>query len=197
MAFSFSFTSPVVTAEDEERENADLDPEEKTNILNDIFGRNVEDIAEKNRREISQDEYDAFQRALDEIPIDDRLTYLTASVRCSPYVLEKETNPALFLRRELYNPQKAAKRFVEYWNMRVELLGEDRAFLPLTLACAVQHDEEVFHAMRKFPFFRTFLPNDAHGRTVILAQTYNSDEFNKLSRDTLVRIYASCRNFLP
>eukprot|EP00521_Asterionellopsis_glacialis_P016070 CAMPEP_0195291692 /NCGR_PEP_ID=MMETSP0707-20130614/8077_1 /TAXON_ID=33640 /ORGANISM="Asterionellopsis glacialis, Strain CCMP134" /LENGTH=58 /DNA_ID=CAMNT_0040352031 /DNA_START=1 /DNA_END=174 /DNA_ORIENTATION=+ len=56
----FSYTAPTYSKEDEEREYADLCPEQKEGILNDAYGRNAEETAALNEREITQQELDAF-----------------------------------------------------------------------------------------------------------------------------------------
>mmetsp|Transcript_9018 Transcript_9018/g.13872 ORF Transcript_9018/g.13872 Transcript_9018/m.13872 type:complete len:341 (-) Transcript_9018:274-1296(-) len=185
--FSVSHTAPRITQEEEERDYADLLPNEKDDILDDIFGRNAEEIAERNSREITQQELDAFHKALEEIPLQDRMDVEAATLYC-PELISSESDPKHYLRCEEYNPEKAAARFVEYWKMRVEIFGEEKAFLPMTLTGAYADDEEVLNMMADFPLFRTFLPDDEHGRTVIYGRTsHQSTEYNNIHRDVKLR----------
>ena len=188
--FSYSHTAPIVAPEQEEKEYADLDQEEKENILNDIYGRNAEETEEFNRREITQQQLDEFQSALDRIPLEDRTAYQLALIHC-PELLQSETSPRLFLIREAFDPNKAAQRLVRYWDMRVDLFGDERAFLPISLleGGALEGDEELLAMMRAFPNFRNFLPNDEHGRTIIYcAPDFFSEAFNNYSRAAKVII---------
>eukprot|EP00521_Asterionellopsis_glacialis_P016940 CAMPEP_0195306442 /NCGR_PEP_ID=MMETSP0707-20130614/37201_1 /TAXON_ID=33640 /ORGANISM="Asterionellopsis glacialis, Strain CCMP134" /LENGTH=241 /DNA_ID=CAMNT_0040370659 /DNA_START=306 /DNA_END=1029 /DNA_ORIENTATION=- len=199
----FSCTAPIYSKEDEERDYANLSPEQKGDILDDAYGRNAEAIAGLNERIITQQELDAFDEALENLPAEDNAEAAIAAKRYTqqeldafdealenlpaednaeaaiaaktvicPELVERETNPSLFLRRENYNPQKAAKRFATYWNFRVDVFGNERAFLPISLdeGGAYHDDEEVVRMMRESPTYRYILPNDAHGRSVIFIE---------------------------
>jgi len=177
MNFSLSYTAPVFTEEDEEREFADLETNEKQSFINNLYGQNAEELAVANGREITQQELDDFQKAIERIPVSDQTGYQMAMIRC-PELLNTETDPKLFLRCEEYSAEKAAQRMVHYWNMRVKIFGDDRAFLPLTLSGALKDDEELFQMFRDFPRFRTFLPDDDHGRTVAYTEAPHIDYNN-------------------
>jgi len=169
----FSCTAPIYSKEDEERDYANLSPEQKGDILDDAYGRNAEAIAGLNERIITQQELDAFDEALENLPAEDNAeAAIAAKTVICPELVERETNPSLFLRRENYNPQKAAKRFATYWNFRVDVFGNERAFLPISLdeGGAYHDDEEVVRMMRESPTYRYILPNDAHGRSVIFIE---------------------------
>eukprot|EP00521_Asterionellopsis_glacialis_P008538 CAMPEP_0195283896 /NCGR_PEP_ID=MMETSP0707-20130614/2287_1 /TAXON_ID=33640 /ORGANISM="Asterionellopsis glacialis, Strain CCMP134" /LENGTH=282 /DNA_ID=CAMNT_0040343147 /DNA_START=384 /DNA_END=1235 /DNA_ORIENTATION=+ len=144
-------------------------------------------MARRNGREISHDEINDFHRSLGNIPLDRRTGYELATVHC-PDLLETETSPRLFLIREDFDPDKAARRLVEYWNMRVEIFGTERAFLPMTFAGALHDDAEVYRLMVLFPDFRTFLPNDDSGRTVVYCKPdYGKDDFTGCSRTAMMK----------
>ena len=61
-----------------------------------------------------------------------------------------ETAPHLFLRRDGYDVDKAAKRLAAYWDMRVEIFQE-KAFLPMTLMGALNGNDNVMRMMRDYP----------------------------------------------
>mmetsp|Transcript_29308 Transcript_29308/g.41213 ORF Transcript_29308/g.41213 Transcript_29308/m.41213 type:complete len:189 (+) Transcript_29308:105-671(+) len=186
--FCFSHTAPTITKEEEERDLADLLPEEKNDILNDVFGRNAEEIDVRNSREITQQEINAFHEALEEIPLQDRIDVEAATVHC-PELISSESDPKLYLICDGYDPKMAAARFVKYWKMRVEIFGVEKAFLPMTLTGAYADDDEVLQMMTDFPLFRTFLPDDEHGRTVLFAHTsHQSTEYNNIHRDVKVSV---------
>lgn len=192
--FSYSVTAPVVHPEQEEHEYSELNTDEKQAIVHDVFGYHADDIARQNEREITQQEFDAFHEALEDIPIDERAGYELATIHC-PDLLETETNPRLFLVREAFQPDKAARRLVAYWNMRVDIFGMEKAFLPMTFAGALHGEDEVYRLMELFPNFRTFLPDDQHGRTVVYCETYyGNNDFISCSRTNMVRMWSEwCR----
>lgn len=182
----FSYSAPRFSQEDQELEIAEMSPEEKEDILDDVFGRNADKIAAQNEREITKEELDAFDRALEDLPSDERVEALAATAMC-PDLVEAETNPTMFLIRENFDPQKAAKRFAEYWDFRVDLLGDDKAFLPITLSegGAFHEDEELLEMMRESPTYRVVLPEDSQGRGVLFMesdQESNAIDFSRNAR---------------
>jgi len=48
-----------------------------------------------------------------------------------------------FLRCEVFEVKPAVDRWIKYWKMRVSILGEEKAFLPLTLEGAMEGQEKV------------------------------------------------------
>mmetsp|Transcript_5449 Transcript_5449/g.8299 ORF Transcript_5449/g.8299 Transcript_5449/m.8299 type:complete len:350 (+) Transcript_5449:16-1065(+) len=183
----FSYTAPRLDEEVETREFQELDREKKDEINDDLFGRNVDQTQERNSRQILQGELDEMEAAVEAIPLADRIGHSMATIHC-PDLLETETDPRLFLIREDFDPFKAASRLVEYWNLRVEIFGDERAFLPMTLDGALYGDSSLIQMISHFPNFRTFLPNDSHGRTVILsAPSCDAEEFNVFDCNTWMR----------
>eukprot|EP00521_Asterionellopsis_glacialis_P006036 CAMPEP_0195281158 /NCGR_PEP_ID=MMETSP0707-20130614/591_1 /TAXON_ID=33640 /ORGANISM="Asterionellopsis glacialis, Strain CCMP134" /LENGTH=347 /DNA_ID=CAMNT_0040340017 /DNA_START=160 /DNA_END=1203 /DNA_ORIENTATION=+ len=169
-------TQPSITEEDEKRELAGLTSDERHGILDDVFGRNTEATETLNRRVISQGEIRSFYDHVSKVPVHERSAIILASIH-SPEIIENETSPTLFIRSESYNLEKAAKRFVRYWEARLDLFGEERAFLPMKLGRggAFEDDHEVLEVMKNYPMFRTFLPNDDVGRTVLYCDVTASD----------------------
>lgn len=48
----------------------------------------------------------------------------------------------LFIRCECFDIDNAIKRYIKYWDKRVEIFGEERAFQPLTIASIYQRNEQ-------------------------------------------------------
>jgi len=185
----FSYTAPTFSQADREREYADLTVEQKEDILDDAYGRNSEEVAVFNEREITQQELDAFEDALENLPPSEKLEAVAAKTVMCPELVQSETNPSLFLRREQYDPEKAAKRFAAYWKFRVDLFGNEKAFLPIILCegGAFDGDEETLQMMRESPTYRYILPNDSHGRSVVFLESDQENRAtNTFSRDTKV-----------
>lgn len=67
------------------------------------------------------------------------------------------------LRCELFDLKPAAKRIVAYWDMRLEIFGSERAFLPLTLSHALKDDTSSLH----LGFIRNTLHKDDAGRAIL------------------------------
>lgn len=105
-----------------------------------------------------------FQEAIHLIPDNLKADYLEA-IRVAPEVVEKETLPLAFLRRDDFNTWKAAQRICMYWKQRRHLF-KDRAFLPMNMSgngTMTTSDVESF----KCGSFQ-LLPNDNRGRPILL-----------------------------
>jgi hypothetical protein len=68
-----------------------------------------------------------LEEALSFIPAADRAVY-DAAKEHDPELIDRESNPLLFLRCEKFNIWKAARRLVDYWILRQEILGPERCF---------------------------------------------------------------------
>jgi hypothetical protein len=94
--------------------------------------------------------------------------------------------PKRYLKFEEFNPWEAARKVVDYWKVRVELFGEDRAYLPLTLTgdgALTEGDMEVF---RTGVFM--ILPKTVHGKPTLFhdRSRYESQQLVCLSTPQLV-----------
>ncbi|KAL3759979.1 hypothetical protein ACHAWU_000602 [Discostella pseudostelligera] len=69
---------------------------------------------------------------IDKLPNEKKAGWLMAREKCDP-TLVGEDHRLMFLRCELFNIELAAQRIANYWNRRIELFGNDRAFKPLHL----------------------------------------------------------------
>ena len=98
---------------------------------------------QKHPVETEQKVSDALQQLKDEIdgmPEETKENWLKAKKRCTPKLVD-DRHLLLFLRCEVFNVDLAAGRLIRYWDKRVLVFGEDRAFLPLTLDGALKGDE--------------------------------------------------------
>ena len=68
---------------------------------------------------------------IDKLPDDSKAGWLQAQEKCSALV--DDEHRLMFLRCEVFNTKLAAKRICNYWNKRIELFGQTRAFKPLHL----------------------------------------------------------------
>jgi hypothetical protein len=72
------------------------------------------------------------------LPEEDKAAYFEALAK-DPELVQRESDPTRFLECERQDPWKAAKRLACYWQIRKDIFGAQRAFLPLhqTTAAAV------------------------------------------------------------
>lgn len=105
----------------------------------------------------------AMDAALERIPSADKVDYIEAK-STRPEMVQRESNPELFLACEDGNADKAARRLVAYWKYRRELFGT-RALKQILLTgtgALTDSDAEIFAAGAMVP-----LPKDVLGRLVI------------------------------
>ena len=96
----FSFAAPQISLEDEERERELLTEEQREKIQNDIYGLSV-DLKDETE-EMRQSAPRLMQRALVEIPVEEKAEYLDALERC-PELVAQETPPLPFMRCDHYD----------------------------------------------------------------------------------------------
>uniref|UniRef100_A0A7R9ZA46 CRAL-TRIO domain-containing protein n=1 Tax=Pseudictyota dubia TaxID=2749911 RepID=A0A7R9ZA46_9STRA len=85
-----------------------------------------------------------------------------ACERCPSLV--GDDHKLMFLRCQGFHADRAALRLARYWNKRIELFGEERAFLPMTLKGALRDDIDALI----FGFVRiNSRMVDAHGRRIV------------------------------
>jgi hypothetical protein len=93
-----SITAPLFTADDERLERETLTPEEIDAANQDILGT----FSFEETDEMKVHGPVELQKALDEIPHEEKEAYLEALERV-PHLVQTESNPILFLRSENYN----------------------------------------------------------------------------------------------
>ena len=129
---------------------------------------------------------DAIKRLKEEIDgISDetKANWLKAKERCPPKLVD-DRHLLLFLRCEVFHVDLAAGRLIKYWDKRVEVFGEDRAFLPLTLDGALKGDE----ISLEMAFVQSTEHTDAEGRRIILGDPSKLDK-SKYTRESMVRAF--------
>jgi hypothetical protein len=155
---TFTFTAPIVTEEEEREERAALSDEERLRLKLDVYG-GEQFVPET--EEMLENGVVLLREALQDIPDAEKEAYLEA-LQKSPLLVEMESNPVAFIRCESYDAWAAARRLVEYWDIRKMLFGAERAFLPMTQSGAMAEDMEY---LEKALF--VVLPDDKHERAVL------------------------------
>jgi len=175
----FTFTAPLITPEEERLEKAALTDAERQQLHNEVFGG--EQIVHETDKTLRNGTA-ILNQAISELPTAVKATYLEALER-APELVEKESNPHSFLRCENHDARAAANRLVNYWDVRKKTFGPDKAFLPMTQAGALADEMDY---VRKA--LAVNLPNDEHGRAVILFDRIRSIAKNA-PRDSIVRCF--------
>ena len=185
---------PKLTMEDEKRERASLSVEDIHRIQCDLMGvdRIVQgfsglglggdgnghtSIADnkitENQHRVSQQEAEllkALQLELDKIPSERKEAYVQAKIKCPDEL--SDLKRLAFLEHEEGNALLAAERITRYWDFRLELFGEDRCYLPMTLTGAM-HDEML--AIAGGIGYQLLPTTDASGRGIIHSCSKNRD----------------------
>jgi hypothetical protein len=182
---TFSFTAPSISPEELQAEREALPPEERQKIHNDLFGKEQSELDEFADAGISPALMESLtvmmQDALDSgIPDQEKEAYLEA-VALAPDVVTKESSAQMFLRYTNYDPWAAARGLISYWEMRKEIFGADRAFLPMTMSGAMAENRE--HLDKAIVIL---LGSDRHARPVVLFDRIRSSK-RYVQRNSVLR----------
>ena len=108
---------------------------------------------------------DEFKAVLGEIHPGRKQGYLMAAKRCPDQC--DDAFKLVFLRCEVFNVKSAVQRWVRYWDTRIKIFGEDKAFLSLTVDnardCAAGMD-----------YLQVARQSDPDGRAILLFD-FNKD----------------------
>ena len=178
---AFSFTAPFITKEEEKAERVSLSEEEEIRVEQDLFGCDRDDEPLKDTKEINHS-LEQMQFFIDNIDGSQKKAYLEACFR-TPGLVATESDPLTFLRCCQFDTESASKRLIEYWKVRRELFGEERAFLPMTLSQAMEADRDVLEKA-----LVQVLPDDKYGRPVLFWDRIRSNK-SVIQRDEVARIH--------
>jgi hypothetical protein len=126
----------------------------------------------------------ALQAALERMSYEEKAEYLEAC-KNYPELVEKESDPKFFLRREGLNAEAAADRLVSYWRERKAVFG-DRAYRPIMSLSQTDalNDEDVATLSSGLI---AKLPDDVHGRSVLCVDRARSDKPDALLNQSWAR----------
>jgi len=170
---------------DHEQEKANMTDEERAAALLDMFGKYCNVDSRKNkraRRDLDEESIaflvDLMRAKLEKIPKEKKQALMEAQRQCAS---EEFSDKRLerFLRCEGMDVEKAAQRFVNYWESRRELFGEEKYLMSMTLSGAVCDDLAALEAG-----WLCLLPKlDASGRQLL----YMVPELHKNATESTVR----------
>lgn len=87
-----------------------------------------------------------------------------------------------FLRADVFRVPDAASRLCNYWEMRVNLFGEDRAFQPLDISTASPDDRKAL----SYGYVRIMPKRDRDGRAIVLFDSSRQDK-TQYPRESMTR----------
>ena len=122
-----------------------------------------------------------FESVLD--TVNEKKGYLMAKKKC-PNICN-DAFKLIFLRCEVFNVDRAVNRFVKYWDTRVEVFGEERAFLEMTLDGAMK-DQDDKNALQS-QYIQLATETDPTGRAILLFDF--KKEAGDASSDSLLRAF--------
>jgi hypothetical protein len=131
-----------------EQQDEQITEEDRDQAMADMFGALCEINHSKKRSKRPKERSDSLEsllqemrREIDALPTYEKLALLEAREAASKFEFT-DRRLELFLRRESMNAEKAARRFVLYWEERRKLFGPDKYLLPMTLQGALRDDHD-------------------------------------------------------
>jgi len=157
-------------------EISELSAEERMKALRDVYGAS-EDIVET--PEYLRSKLEELDERLNDIS--DKEACEMASFVCPQYA-DSPKFRLPFLRAELFDVDKAAKRLVKYWDRKVQLFGTDRAFRAVSV---IDFDNDCALALERGGV-RILPVRDEAGRQIIMIDRSNWNA-NLFSTETLMK----------
>ena len=122
-----------------------------------------------------------FESVLDAVDSDVKGGYLLAKEKCP--TLCNDAFKLIFLRCEVFNVDRAVDRFVKYWNTRVEVFGEEKACLEMSLDGAMKDDVTAL----QLQYLQVAKETDNDGRAILLFD-FNKEADEGVSSESLLRV---------
>ena len=142
----FSATCPSIPVEQVHAEVTAMSEDEFCRLQDDLFGRFRP--APPPTPETVEAGLSMLYEAIDSMPLSEKQAYMRAHESFPSLVLQ-ESDPLVFLRDAEYDCWLAAGRLTEYWKMRFELFGDDKALLPMTQEGAMQEHMDLLYTPAK------------------------------------------------
>jgi hypothetical protein len=111
----------------------------------------------------------AVLKEMEGLADEEKAAYVIATAKC-PQLIGSETDPSRYLYHSNGNALEAAQLLAKNWKLRIEVFGEERAFLPLDLSGNGALTEEDISILKTS--WLALLPNDTKGRTVLFVNAF-------------------------
>mmetsp|Transcript_20944 Transcript_20944/g.45673 ORF Transcript_20944/g.45673 Transcript_20944/m.45673 type:complete len:317 (+) Transcript_20944:15-965(+) len=168
----------VFTEADEKKEQSEMTNKEKADVIAEIYGQ----VHPNETPDLVSESLKGLTEEIDGMPAEKRVNWEKAKERCPE--LTGDRHKLMFLRCEVFNVGLAALRLLKYWDKRVELFGEDKAFLPLTLDGALRDDEVAL----EMSLMQSTEATDEAGRRIVLGDPSRLDK-TKYTVPDMVRAF--------
>mmetsp|Transcript_1052 Transcript_1052/g.1326 ORF Transcript_1052/g.1326 Transcript_1052/m.1326 type:complete len:299 (-) Transcript_1052:209-1105(-) len=153
----FSYTAPAFSEQELKNESENLSEQEKREIHLDLYGQRKPFLE---TADFVTSKLEELEQQL--LSIEDIGAFALAKERCPDYVNGNDFR-LLFLRKTMFDVKSAAEHIVNYWNLKVEIFSEEKAFRPCSEADLEDDDVE---ALRRSTI--SILPkNDKNGRAIL------------------------------
>jgi len=125
------------------------------------------------------------------MPMEEKMALARAQEVCPEYV-DTINHRMLFLRKSEYDPKKAAQGIAHYWNVKYDLMGEERTFHEFRLSDLSDLEQGILTS----GCFRVMPDTDNAGRGIILSDRFkwyvkNTEESRRSMVCSLV-LFAFC-----
>ena len=114
---------------------------------------------------------------------ENKKSYVTACMKC-PGIAASNAHKLLFLRSEVFRVNLAAIRLCKYWDMRIEIFGQEKAFLQMKLTQAMRDDHIAISMGIIMPLSQT----DDEGREIVFFDPSKQDK-TQYEPESLVRVF--------
>jgi hypothetical protein len=126
--------------------------------------RSIQPCDAEKREEMYQNFRKQVMQATEQLPQDEKASYIEALEMAPPQVWKEESNPDVFLCVEDFHARFAARRICKYWQLRSETFGLKR-FQPLSMTGEGALEARELKVLQNDSIM--LLPKDAHGCPVL------------------------------
>lgn len=120
-----------------------------------------------------------LHEAIRNLPEKERSSFEKAQEIC-PSLIQKESDPLLYLEFDQYNPWVSAKRLTTYWRLREEAFGK-RAFRTLDLSEQGVFTQDEITVIKEGIVSWTLLPPTSRGESVLYFDRESRDAGNRVA----------------
>lgn len=181
---------PALTTEEEQRELASLSLDEMTSIQSDLYGIGdacTSTIYLNGPSQPRQAALHAMDEELSKLPPSATGAYQRARRQCPDQITTDRME--MFLEHNGGDATSSAQMFAQYWEGRLHVFGESRAFLPMTTAGALQ-DEAI--NMTNHRIWQLMPNTDAAGRAILFFSPARRDFGSFTIRQEIMCLWYLC-----
>ncbi|KAL7569316.1 hypothetical protein ACA910_016859 [Epithemia clementina (nom. ined.)] len=183
VGFTFTFTAPIVSEEDEKRELEELSEREAAALRDDVYGNHSHHNSTTIPDRVYSEGIRFVEEAIDSMEDSKKEAFVTAR-KLLPDRLDKECPFRAYLDYTNFDVWKAADLIVNYWTLRRYVFGSQRAFMPMTLDGAMAEDKECLA-----DGVMMHVEDDDRGRPVHFYDRVRMDTRSEAARKMFLRVF--------